>query len=343
MKNMDISTFLATIASGTASIVLASSISGAISKLAAFLYLKSKNQTVELLKSHTLNEVAKEMLANGELSHSEYYKLDNLSKVAEKADVYYAKIKEGGKSDDSDKQKFDVDWYLRFFECVGNIGNEELQDIWAKVIGGAPFNKGGFSLRALETLYNMTPNEAGIFDTLMPFVTFSGSMYFIIYDDFFSSTFGAYKSGYNPMQKDNILEFDKILLMEECGLLKNLPIAFDTAEIKDSFEIGNDEILGVITKKKKSKQIEISGYALTSIGIQFYDAFSIVNKAKMTHGYDDEACKKDPNLYFLLCLNGLKKKYKDIEVRAHLIKQPYDRNDVSNRTVNSADLLTAFK
>ena len=50
---------------------------------------------------------------------------------------------------------FNYDWFVRFFEAAGNISDEYLQKIWDKVLTGEYTKQGNFSLRTLDTLYNL--------------------------------------------------------------------------------------------------------------------------------------------------------------------------------------------
>lgn len=57
----------------------------------------------------------------------------------------------------------DKDWLTRFFVTVEDISNEEMQNIWAKILAGEIKRSGSFSLRTLDTLKNLTKREAEIF------------------------------------------------------------------------------------------------------------------------------------------------------------------------------------
>ena len=46
----------------------------------------------------------------------------------------------------------DIDWISRLFNIVEDIGNEEMQYIWGKILAGEIKNPGKFSLRTLDTI-----------------------------------------------------------------------------------------------------------------------------------------------------------------------------------------------
>ena len=57
----------------------------------------------------------------------------------------------------------DKDWFTRYFNIVQDISNEDIQDLWAKLLAGEIKQPGSFSYRTLETLKNMTTDEAELF------------------------------------------------------------------------------------------------------------------------------------------------------------------------------------
>jgi hypothetical protein len=60
----------------------------------------------------------------------------------------------------------DRDWSARFFSEVQDIGNEEMQTVWAKLLAGEVTQPGAFSHRTLWVVKNLAPIEAALFNTL---------------------------------------------------------------------------------------------------------------------------------------------------------------------------------
>jgi len=63
----------------------------------------------------------------------------------------------------------DQDWVLRFFNSVGEISNEQIQNLWAKVLSGEVKKPGSFSLRTLQALSILSPKEAEAFERVAHF------------------------------------------------------------------------------------------------------------------------------------------------------------------------------
>lgn len=61
------------------------------------------------------------------------------------------------------------DWVLRFFNSVGEVSDEKMQLIWAKVLSGEVKKPGSFSLRTLHVLSTLSSQEADSLKRIAPF------------------------------------------------------------------------------------------------------------------------------------------------------------------------------
>jgi Protein of unknown function (DUF2806) len=68
------------------------------------------------------------------------------------------------------EDKPESDWINRFFEIAENISTEDLQYLWGKILAGEIQKPGSFSLRTLETLRNMSRQEAENFCRLGQYI-----------------------------------------------------------------------------------------------------------------------------------------------------------------------------
>lgn len=57
----------------------------------------------------------------------------------------------------------DSDWVSHFFNSVENIGNEEIQKIWGRMLAGEIKSPNTYSFRTMEVLKNMTTREVELF------------------------------------------------------------------------------------------------------------------------------------------------------------------------------------
>ena len=56
-----------------------------------------------------------------------------------------------------------ADWRRKFFLEAENVCDEDIQKLWGKVLAGEVANPGSFSIRALDTLRNISQSEAELF------------------------------------------------------------------------------------------------------------------------------------------------------------------------------------
>jgi len=65
-----------------------------------------------------------------------------------------------------DDAAVDPDWVSRLFASVQDVSNEDMQTLWSRVLAGEVVQPGSFSLRTLEVLRNLSPDEASSFAKL---------------------------------------------------------------------------------------------------------------------------------------------------------------------------------
>ena len=134
---------------------------------AMFVGRKTEQKGLAGTKTTIFEEEIRTLLDNGRLSYREFNQIKNYLEVAEKADEFH---KECGYDKVEPNTQYDIDWFIRFFDAASNVSNEDLQKIWAKLLAGETICKGCFSLRAIETLYNMSPDEARLFSEIADIV-----------------------------------------------------------------------------------------------------------------------------------------------------------------------------
>ena len=114
-----------------------------------------------IVEAETKNKVAlikaqgKEALANY-IETKESRKLKNTMAVVEKAQSHFTK---GEKVSD---EPVDEGWKNRFFGIVEEISDEELREIWGRVLAGEIKKPRSYSLRTMEILRNLTKEEASV-------------------------------------------------------------------------------------------------------------------------------------------------------------------------------------
>lgn len=77
------------------------------------------------------------------------------------------------------EESIDQDWVTDFFEHVQDISNEQLQDLWARILAGEVAQPGSFSRRTLGAVRVLSRDEARLFGALCRLVwKIGGNLYF---------------------------------------------------------------------------------------------------------------------------------------------------------------------
>lgn len=218
---------------------------------AIFLRKNTATQEFEKLKAGKFQEVADELLESGKMTYTEYYKANNFLNVAKKADAYYSEIEHNNEN----HFQHDFDWYMRFYEIVGNISDEKVQDMWAHIMAGEINSPHSFSLRTIDVLKNIGKQEAELFSNILSHCVVSGHSIFLPnYDDYLE------KCGISYSEIMNLSEHD--LIYNDATLVLNFPIS--KAE-KILFVNGN-YILTICSQTEHVDKVRIKQFPLTMVG-----------------------------------------------------------------------------
>ena len=114
-------------------LIASPAVQGVVSSLITTLFLRRDEniKVVEALKAKEFEKATEELLKTGRLSYVELYKCRNFLKIAKRADEmmanYYENPTETHQDKSMEQDSFSFDWLMRFFDAVGNISNEDLQ------------------------------------------------------------------------------------------------------------------------------------------------------------------------------------------------------------------------
>lgn len=193
-----------------------------------------------------------------------------------------------------DTKPVNPDWITRFFNIVGDVSDEEMKIIWAKILAGEIKQSGRFSLRFIETVRNLSTEEAGLFCEFIPYLIPNGEATFL-------------PSSSDLLKKYGI-GFNEVCLLEECGLIKAKGLFLTKEGEENIFDFMYDKTLIEIIMVKKNEKYslttwpaKIGGYFLTSVGYELlqlsekryhekeYLVDFVTAVKKDTYGYDVKA------------------------------------------------------
>jgi hypothetical protein len=276
---------------------------------AMFLRGNTQRKEFEKIRMGKIKDAIDDLVNSHELTLTELLKCKNLLKIAELADNEYKNKAHECTSDTN--YTFDFDWFLRFFEAAGNISNEDMQFLWARILAGEVNQPGAFTLRTLETLRNMTQNEALLLQQLAQLVLIEGDgtkfIYRSNYDDF-----DAHETEINELYGIGAREF---AMMEECGLLSSIKQDSYATLLDGTACIYNGNIILIFQSKT-----ELDQNLETMLD---YNCYMVTQTATQLIAITDV----QPNDNYILDL-GLffRKKYPNFSITAHRIINVIDDN-----------------
>jgi hypothetical protein len=149
------------------------------------------------------------------------------------------------------------DWTVRFFNIVEDVSDEQMQQLWGKILAGEVKTPNSYSIHTLELLKNLSKPEAELFEKAASYVIFFETEPFIC----------NAKDG--EIFKRNNLSFDDCLLLIELGLIMaNADIGFiyepTTNDVEYVYNAGKYMIKA--TRKANSLRWELPVLSLTRVG-----------------------------------------------------------------------------
>lgn len=302
-----------TIANAGQALLASPAVQGVVSSLITTLFIRKGEEAkvLEALKKKEFEKVLEKLLETGKLSYVELYKCRNFLKIAKKADkmvtAYQEKQPEVEVEENKENDRFSFDWLMRFFDAVGNISNEDLQQLWGKVMANEIATPKTCSLRTLDMIRNMSSEEAKIFSELSKYVMQSGDTYYIDSAGFFCEEDG-HKECREFIQSRGLSYEAHIVPLLEAGVLSQGQDLALYMYKSLKLEIHNDKICGIVMNfDEEPKLFNRDAYLLTRSGKEL---FSIVH-----NGEDFEADEE----YAVLCLKDIKTQNSEFYVGAFSI------------------------
>jgi hypothetical protein len=195
-------------------------------------------------------------------------------------------------------EEVDKDWLNRYFNIVEDISDEELQNLWARILAGEILKPKTNSLRLLDFLRNTSREELDILLKVMPFIAekyiFNElnilSKYGISYELILkldewgvlnSSGLTRAKADIEPNQTVNIFENDTLILFAKNESQSKLNFSLPTFNIT---EIGRS----LLRLSRESLNISFIKEIITALTKNYKKiVFSLHSKKGNTINYDD--------------------------------------------------------
>lgn len=290
MTGMEIITLL----SNNLSTVM-SPVSLVVGGLITSIFLKHDTSVAEFekIKAGQFKEVINKLLESGQMTYVEYYKSNNFLEVAQKADKYYSEMHH----EDNTNVNYEFDWFVRFYEAVGNISDGAMQELWAKLLAGEVAEPSSFSLKTIDVLRSLSKKDAELFSLVCSHsVMARGKSYFLPrYDRY--------------LKKHNIYYTD-IMKLNEQGLV------FNDGMIRASISINqgpnalfwnNELVMIIVLSEDEDTEVDIKLYPFTQAGKELATlvskSISVEDFIELAREVVDEKKKYTLGVYKILSLD----------------------------------------
>ena len=177
----------------------------------------------------------------------------NIENVIEKA---IPKINQDAKTENVDN-----DWLIKYFEKVRSISDEDMQELWAKILAGECNNTGSFSKMTLNIVEELDKNDAILFSSLCSCVfKIAGESHPIIFE--------ANDSEYQTLG----IDYEKLLHLQSLGLISFNPITgykrqgFEKKALLEYF----DKKIILEFPKDKENEFRMGNVLFTQAGKQLF-------------------------------------------------------------------------
>lgn len=186
--------------------------------------------------------------ALGRFLVEETKKQDNIESITSKAIPLL--------EDNSNAQEISDDWITNFFDQCRLISDEEMQNLWEKVLSGEANSPGKYSKRTVNFLGALDKSDATIFDTLCGFGWFLGDIVPLVYN-LQSAIYKEYNITFSVLKHfDDIglLSFEGLTGFKKIGFPKNVTVFYYDIPINIEF------------KNKDRNELEIGHVLLSKTG-----------------------------------------------------------------------------
>lgn len=153
----------------------------------------------------------------------------------------------------------DDDWVSRLFDIIKDVSNDDMQYVWGKILAGEIKNPGSFSLRTLDTIRNISQQEASIFQRILPYIVSCGKETFVT-------------SKKENLEKHGIYYSD-IISLDECGLINSsgsLSLTLTLSKSDTIYLHNNTKVAIIKNLSEQSETIVVGVHTLTKCGRELY-------------------------------------------------------------------------
>ena len=159
--------------------------------------------------------------------------------------------------DNGDPSQIEDDWIANFFDKCRIVSDDEMQNLWSRVLSGEANVPGTYSKRTVNFLSDLDKAEAKLFSDLCGFG-------WMMFEDFISLVFDYQADIYNNKE----ITFNSLIHLESIGLIQfNSLSGFATQSLPQKISVSYyGQVLELSFAKETDNKLEVGKVLLTKIG-----------------------------------------------------------------------------
>ena len=182
-------------------------------------------------------------------------------------------------TDDAEPDKIEDDWIANFFDKSRIVSDDQMQDLWAKVLADEGNRPGSFSRKTVNLLADLSKHDAETFTNLCGFCwVIHENVELLIFDEQL------------PIYNQSGIHFNSLIHLDALGLIRfselanvartNLPQSITTLYGK--------EIIGLRLSGSQGNQLDVGKVTLTRPGLELL----LVADVEPVRGFLDYVCDR---------------------------------------------------
>ena len=210
-------------------------------------------------------------------NHCAAIKQSNLTKTLITARSYALEIDNSVSEDNQDKEQREhtsPQWFWNWRNHVENTLDEEVQNLWAKILVSEVSSPGSYSTRTLETLKTFSRRDAELVEKVAPYISINEKLLISrfsphTYEQAFSPI--LYYPEFEEFLEKRGIRYSTMLKLQELGVVTGISGSVRTFHFSpDAGEMIQYGELGVFVETKKAQKIKLNVSAITKSGIEIF-------------------------------------------------------------------------
>lgn len=131
-------------------------------------------------------------------------------------------------SEEAAPDSIDDDWIVNFFDKSRIVSDDDMQELWSRVLAGEANRPGSYSRRTVNFLSDLDKTDAELFSRLCRFAWFMGYIVPLVFDynDKFYTEFGITFDTLNHLESIGFIQFGSLTSFVRQKLPQNLTITY---------------------------------------------------------------------------------------------------------------------